>query len=171
MEFIDVVRDRRSVRAFKAQEVPADKLERVLEAARLAPSAVNRQAWKFIVVRDARRREQLATAANGQSHVKDAPVVIAGVALQPGGVMQCDVPTYAVDLGIAMEHIALAAANEGLGTCWIGAFSQSQVKRILGVPEQCKVAALMPLGYPAESPRPRPRKPMAEVVSYETFTE
>ncbi|MEW6229344.1 MAG: nitroreductase family protein [Bacillota bacterium] len=168
---MEAIRQRRSVRAYKAQEVPADKLERILEAARLAPSASNRQMWKFVVVRDPEKRRLLAEAANGQSFVGEAPVVIAGVALRTSHVMSCEVPSYAVDLAIAMEHIALAAAGEGLGTCWIGAFSQPKARQILGVPDQYKIVALMPLGYPADSPRPKARKPLDDIVCYESFSE
>ncbi|MEW6105293.1 MAG: nitroreductase family protein [Bacillota bacterium] len=171
MEFMEAIRERRSVRAYQDREVPSDKLERVLEAARLAPSASNRQMWKFIVVRDPERRRRLAEAANGQSFVAQAPVVIAGVALRTGHVMSCEVPSYAVDLAIAMEHIALAAASEGLGTCWIGAFSQPRAREILAVPDQYKIVALMPLGYPADSARPKVRKPLDEIVCYERFSE
>jgi len=137
----------------------------------LAPSASNRQMWKFVVVRDPEKRRLLVEAANGQSFVGEAPVVIAGVALRTSHVMSCEVPSYAVDLAIAMEHIALAAADEGLGTCWIGAFSQPKARQILGVPDQYKIVALMPLGYPADNPRPKVRKPLDDIVCYESFSE
>ncbi|MGE5586343.1 MAG: nitroreductase family protein [Bacillota bacterium] len=171
MDLMDAIKERRSVRAYQDRDVAADKLERVLEAARLAPSASNRQMWKFVVVRDPDRRRLLAEAANGQSFVAQAPVVIAGVALRTGHVMSCEVPSYAVDLSIAMEHIALAAAAEGLGTCWIGAFSQPRAREILGVPDRYKIVALMPLGYPADSPRPKERKTLDDIVCYEGFSE
>lgn len=171
MELMDAVRQRRSVRAYKDQQVPADKIERVLEAARLAPSASNRQMWKFVVVQDPERRRKLAAAADGQAFVGEAPVVIAAVALRPAGVMSCEVPSYAVDLAIAMEHVALAAANEGLGTCWIGAFSQAETRKVLGIPDQYKVVTVMPLGYPADSPRPKSRKALRDIVCYETFSD
>ncbi len=171
MELADAFQARRSVREYTAQEVPQDKLDRILEAARVAPSASNRQPWKFVVVRDPERRRRLAEAARGQSFVGEAPVVIAGVALRPDHVMGCEVPSHPVDLAIAMEHIALAAASEGLGTCWIGAFSQSETKRLLGVPDRYKIVALMPLGYPADGPRPKARKPLGEIVCYETFSD
>ncbi|MGE5572396.1 MAG: nitroreductase family protein [Bacteroidota bacterium] len=171
MDLMDAIKERRSVRAYQDRDVAADKLERVLEAARLAPSASNRQMWKFVVVRDPDRRRLLAEAANGQSFVAQAPVVIAGVALRTGHVMSCEVPSYAVDLSIAMEHIALAAAAEGLGTCWIGAFSQPRAREILGVPDRYKIVALMPLGYPADSPRPKERKTLHDIVCYEGFSE
>ena len=171
MEFMEVIAKRRSVRAYKSQEISKETLSKILEAARLAPSASNRQPWKFVVVRDPEKRQELAKAARGQSFVGEAPIVIAGVALEPERMMSCKVPAYAVDLAIALEHIALAAQDEGLGTCWIGAFSQEEVKKILGVPDSYKVVALMPVGYPQDAPRLKVRKPMEEIVCYEKFSE
>lgn len=171
VELMEIIAERRSVRAYKRQEVSEEKLDRILEAARLAPSASNRQPWKFVVVRDSETRRELAKAARGQSFVGEAPIVIAGVALQPESIMSCGVPPYAVDLAIALEHIALAAQAEGLGTCWIGAFSQEEARKILGVPDSYKIVALMPLGYPADAPRQTTRKPLEDIVCYERFSE
>jgi len=95
--------------------------------------------------------------------------VVVGVSLEPERIMGCQVPAYAVDLAIAMEHIALQAAAEGLGTCWLGAFSQQEAKKILEIPEEYKIVTLMPLGYPADSPGPKDRKSLDELVSYEKF--
>ncbi|TSC51999.1 MAG: Nitroreductase, partial [Parcubacteria group bacterium LiPW_72] len=137
-----------------------------LEAARLAPSAHNAQDWKFIVVRNAEIREKISIAAD-QSFIAEAPVVIAAVALNPEAVMSCEVPAYAVDLAIAVEHIVLQATAEGLGTCWIGAFDQEEVKRVLNVPLEFKVVALLPVGFPAEIPAARPRKKITEIVTFQ----
>lgn len=169
MEVKDAIRERRSVRAYQSRAVPDDKLMNVLEAARLAPSAGNRQAWKFVVVKDAAKRKAIARAAASQYFVGEAPVVIAAVALQPDRIMSCGVPSYAVDLAIAVDHMTLVAVDEGLGTCWIGAFSQQEVRQILNIPEQYKVVALLPLGFPADSPGPKLRKSLEEIVSYDTF--
>jgi nitroreductase len=163
MEFKEVLTQRQSIRDFKDQPVPEDKLNYILEAARLAQSGGNRQQWKFIVVKDAQKRQQLM---QGQ-----APVIIAAVALDPVRVMMCEVPSYATDMGIAVENMALAATDQGLGSCWIGAFSQDKARQILGVPDKYKVAALLPLGYPKQIAGPRPRKSMAEIVCYESFKE
>lgn len=171
MELMAVIEGRRSVRAYKSQDISEEKLGRILEAARLAPSASNRQPWKFIVVRDLRKRQELVKAARGQSFIGEAPVVIAGVALEPERIMSCEVPAYAVDLAIALAYIGLAAQNEGLGTCWIGAFSQEDVKRILGIPDSYKIVALMPMGYPADPPGRKNRKPLEDIVCYERFSE
>jgi nitroreductase len=171
MEVSEAIRKRQSIRAYEDKPVPEEKLNRVLEAARLAPSASNRQNWKFVVVKDAQRRRELGMAASGQSFVGEAPVIIAAVATEPKGIMTCEVPRYAVDLAIAVEHIALAAVEEGLGTCWIGAFSQKKVREILGVPEEYKVVTVLPLGFPRREGGTKVRKSLQEIVCYETFTE
>lgn len=170
MEFTEVVKNRRSIREYSDKPVPEDVLKRVLEAARIAPSGRNAQAWKFVVVRDAAKRLLLAQAAN-QPFIGQAPVIIAPVALVPDRLMMCGVPSYAVDMGIAMEHIVLAAFNEGLGTCWIGAFSQEKAREALGVPDKYKVVTVMPLGYPKQKPDARPRKSLEEIVCWNTFRE
>ena len=167
MELYEAIEKRYSVRAYLDRDVEDEKLRRILDAARLAPSGGNRQPWKFVVVRDAALRKQLVAACNDQAFVAQAPVVIAGVGLAPDRIMSCDVPADPVDLAIAMEHIALAAAAEGLGTCWIGAFSQDAVRELLGVPETAKVIEVMTLGYPADAPRDKSRKPLEEIVCYE----
>lgn len=171
MDVYTAIKTRRSVRDYKSDPVPEESLKRILEAARLAPSAANRQQWKFIVVRDPERRRQLSRAAHNQSFVGEASMVIAAVALDPEHVMSCEVPAYAVDLAIAVDHITLAAVEEGLGTCWIGAFSQEDVKRILNIPPRYKVVALLPLGFPVDEPRAKSRKELEDIVCYETFTE
>jgi nitroreductase len=169
MEFFDVVRNRYSVRKYQAKAVEQDKLDRVLEAARLAPSGSNRQPWKFVVVRDAEVRARLVAACCDQQFVGEAPVVVAGVGLMPDRIMRCTVPGDPVDLAIALEHIALAATAEGLGTCWIGAFYQPQVRSVLGIPDNCKVVEAMALGYPADKPGKKDRKGLDEIICYDRF--
>lgn len=171
MDVYDAIKTRRSVRAYQDKPVPEDVLKRILEAVRLAPSASNRQDWKFIVVRDPGNRRAVAQAANNQMFIAQAPVIIVAVSLNPERIMSCEVPSYAVDLAIAVDHITLAATAEGLGTCWIGAFSQREMKKVLDIPERYKVVTLTPLGYPADSPRPKVRKPLEEIVYYEKFKE
>ena len=168
MHVMQAIKERRSIRAYQKRPLEEDVLVEVLEAARLAPSARNRQEWRFVVVKDEAQIQRVAAAA-GQPFIGTAPVIIAGVALNPERVMRCGVPTYAVDLAIAMTNITLAATAQGLGTCWIGSFDQEGVKRVLQIPDSCKVVQLMPLGYPAENPEARPRKPLSEVVSYNHF--
>ena len=169
MNVHQAIKIRRSVRDYKIEPVPEEKLKKVLEAARLAPSAHNEQEWKFIVVKNAEQRKKLAKAALNQEFVGEAPVVIAAVALEPEEVMSSGVPNYAVDLAIAIDHMTLVAVEEGLGTCWVGAFSQEEVKKVLGIPEKYKVVVLLPLGFPADKPQPKSRKNLEEIVCYENY--
>ncbi len=169
MTVLEAIKARRSVRKYLDKPIPQEVLNRILEAARLAPSASNRQDWKFIVVQDPELKQKVAVAARNQMFIAEADVIIAGVSLNPDRLMSCEVPAYAVDLGIAMEHIALAAVAEGLGTCWIGAFNQKEVKELLQVPAEYKVVELMPIGYPADQPRVKVRKTLDEIVSYDRF--
>lgn len=169
MELAEAIQKRRSIRKYLPRKVENDKLDRVLEAARLAPSAKNLQEWRFVVVRDEGRRKRLAEAAKGQTFVGEAPVVIASCATITDYVMTCGQLTYPIDLAIAVEHMVLQATAEGLGTCWIGAFYEEEVKRILNIPPEVKVVALLPMGYPDESPFPRPRKVKDEIVAFETW--
>lgn len=171
MNLTEAIKQRYSVRAYKSESVPEEKLNKVLEAARMAPSAHNAQEWKFVVVRDEQKRQALFEAA-GQGFLREAPVIIAGVALAPEDIMRGGAHTYAVDLAIAIDHMTLQAVEEGLGTCWVGSFSQETVKSALNIPEQYKVVALLSLGYPADSrPSQKSRKSLEEIVCYEDFTE
>jgi nitroreductase len=170
-ELKEAIKKRQSIRDYEDRPVPEDKLLKVLEAARLAPSASNRQPWKFIVVREPKRRQELARAAGGQIHVAKAPLVIAAVATMPEYVMRCGVPAYAVDLAIAVDHMTLAAVDEGLGTCWIGAFSQEKARNILRVPENYLIVTLLTLGFPKQTEGSKIRKCMDEIACYETFRE
>jgi nitroreductase len=169
MDLKEVIEKRKSIRHYEGKPIPEDKLMKVLEAARLAPSAHNGQSWKFIVVKDANTRQKLCRAAEGQSQVGEAPVIIAAVATSPRDVMKCGVPTYAVDLAIAIDHMTLSAADEGLGSCWIGRFSQEEAKAALGVPDDCQLVTILPLGFPAETGRQKTRKSLEEIVCYEKF--
>jgi nitroreductase len=166
MDLMQAIRARRSIRNFRDMPVEEELLLAVLEAGRLAPSARNMQDWRFIVVRDAATRSLLAKAARDQEFVGQAPVVIAACGTSDL-VMTCGQPAYAIDVAIALDHMTLAAAALGLGTCWIGAFYEDLVKEILGVPPEIRVVALLPLGYPAEEPGPRSRKSLDEIIARE----
>lgn len=163
MDVFDAIRERRSIRSYQEKPVEKEKLDKLLEAARLAPSAKNRQEWRFIVVREKEIREKLVDACKGQRFIREAPVVIVGLA--DPSVSRW----YKVDLGIAMEHIALEAVELGLGTCWIGAFYQDKVKEILDIPEDKEVVALLTVGYPKEEGIKTPRKSLDEIVCYERY--
>ncbi len=171
MEVQEAIRKRNSIRAYEDRQVPEDKLLRVLEAARLAPSGRNSQAWKFIVVRDDEKRQELGRLSGNQAHVHTAPVIIAAVATRPDEKMPCGIPEAPVDVAIAIDHMTLTAMDEGLGTCWIGAFAQEEVKRLLGVPEHLSIISLLTLGFPDEAGRPKSRKTLEEIVCYDTYSE
>ena len=170
MNVYEAIRTRKSVRAYLEKDVPQDVLLRLLEAARLAPSAKNLQEWRFIVVRDGKTRKRLAAAARNQAFVAQAPVVLACCAETDGHVMTCGQACYPIDTAIAIDHITLCAVAEGLGTCWIGAFFEDRVKEILGVPPHIRVVELLTLGYPEDpSPVPKRRLPLEKIVRYERW--
>ncbi|MFC1919142.1 nitroreductase family protein [Chloroflexota bacterium] len=171
MELTEAINKRESIRDYEDTAMPEDKLHNVLEVARLAPSASNRQRCKFIVVREGERRRELSRATGGQAHVANAPVVIAAVTTMPEHVMSSGVPAYPVDLAIAVDHMTLAAVDQGLGTCWIGGFRQEEVKNILEVPENYRVVVMLTLGFPKTMGKVKVRKPIDEIICYETFNE
>jgi len=170
MDVMSAIQGRRSVRNYSTRGVEDDKLVKVLEAARLSPSASNNQGWKFIVVREEEIRKKLTKAAGGQEFVGQAPVVIVACGTNPERVMRCGQHRYTVDLSIAVSYMMLEAYEQGLGTCWIGHFDEGEVKKILCIPDKIRVVAITPLGYPAESPAPRPRKPLGEIICYEKYS-
>jgi nitroreductase len=167
---LKVIRSRRSIRAYDSRVVEEDKLARVLESGRLSPSAGNRQERRFVVVRDSKTRHLLSEAARNQKFVAEAPVVIAACSVESEYVMLCGQPAYTIDTAIAVDHMTLQAVEEGLGTCWIGAFDEKRVKEILNIPEGVRVVTLLPLGYPAAIPRPTPRKSLDEIVMWEKWS-
>jgi nitroreductase len=163
---METIRGRRSIRSYRPDPVPKEKLEYIVEAARLAPSWKNQQCWRFIVVTDKAKRR----AITKRGWTAEAPVIIVGCAhpgLSGGNAGQ---QYYMLDMGIAMEHMVLAAAEQGLGTCWIGGqFDEDTVKEALGVPDGVRVVALLPVGYPDENPGPKQRKRVEEIVSHEKW--
>jgi len=171
MDVLRAIEQRYSVRSYADKPVEEEKLSAVLEAARLAPSAGNRQEWRLVVVRDEKTRRQLAEAARGQAFVAEAPVVIACCADTDDHKMTCGQACYPIDVAIAIDHMTLAAVELGLGTCWIGAFYEDQVKKLLGIPERIRVVELLLLGYPADSPpRAKARLGSKEIVCNERWT-
>ncbi len=170
MDIYETITTRKSVREFQAKDVPEEVVARLLEAGRMAPSASNRQEWRFVVVRDLQERKALGEAACGQTFVSQAPVVIACCAETDDHRMACKQLCYPIDVAIAIDHITLCATAEGLGTCWIGAFDEDQVKQILGIPPEIHVVELLPVGYPADpSPAEKHRLPLARIVKYERW--
>jgi len=170
MDVYEAIINRKSVRAFQDREVSEDSISRLLEAARLAPSASNRQEWRFIVVRNPATRKQLSQAAMGQEFVGEASVVLVCCAETDGHVMACGQLCYPIDVAIAIDHITLCAAADGLGTCWIGAFDEDEVKKIIVTPPEIRVVGLLPVGYPKDSSRTKKnRLPLKELVKYERW--
>jgi len=169
MDLYESIKSRYSVRSYLNKPVEQKNLDRILDAARLAPSGSNRQPWKFVVVRDAETRKKLVSVCSNQEFVGEAPVVIAAVGLMPDRVMSCSVPGDPVDVAIALEHVALAATAEGLGSCWIGSFNQDQIRTLLNIPANAKVIEVMTLGYPADHPGPKTRKPISELACYDQW--
>ncbi|HRD01798.1 MAG TPA: nitroreductase family protein [Candidatus Saccharicenans sp.] len=170
MEFSEVIRQRYSVRSYRPDPVPEDKLSRLLEAARLAPSASNLQPFKIMVISTKGREAELRHIYARDWFVQ-APLVICLVAMPTIAWERRDGKNYAeVDAAIAMDHLILAAANEGLGTCWVGAFDPLAAREVLALPDDAEAIAFTPLGYPADSPRPKRRKSLKELVSYESWS-
>lgn len=171
MDFYEVVKKRKSVRKYKPDRIPDDVLNRILDSGRLAPSAKNYQPWHFIVIRNPDMKQKVAEACRDQFFIAEADAIICGCALEKiaWGRMGNYMASWPHDLTIALDHIILAAANEGLGTCWIGKFDEKMVKDVLQIPEEVRVVALTPVGYPAEIPEDRGRMELKEIVSYEKF--
>jgi nitroreductase len=166
MELWEAIRTRRSVRAYRPEPVPRELVIKVLEAARLAPSAANRQPWHLYVVTDAARREALR-AAYEKDWLWKAPVVIVAC-MRPGTAWKRgDGLGYAsVDAAIAFDHLTLAAWAEGLGTCWVGAFKPDALRRALELPNDVEPVVMTPLGYPAETKPATARKALDEIVTW-----
>jgi nitroreductase len=173
MDVIEAMKRRRSVRAYSSKEVSDAAVETLLECARWAPSAGNLQPWEFIVVRDSERKRGLAEAALGQSFIEEAPTAIV-VCANPrrsatrygsrGASLYC-----LQDTAAAAQNIHLAACELGLATCWVGAFDEAMVARVLRLPEGIRPVVIIPVGYPEERPSPPPRRRLSEIVHKEEF--
>ena len=169
MALLKQIQQRYSVRLYQKRPVEKEKLETILQAARLAPSAKNFQEWRFVVVQDADMRKKLCVAANNQAFVGEAPVVIVCCTAISDYVMRCGHLAYPIDVAIAMEHMVLQAVEEGLGTCWVGSFYEDKVKAILGIPAPVRVVQLLTLGYPADKLQASSRVPLEQIVCHERW--
>ncbi len=185
MELLETIKTRRSIRQYKTTPVDDGKIEAVLEAARWAPSWKNSQCWRFLVVRDDNIKNQLADALKGSKEgaanladeaIRTAPVVIVAYA-EPGksGYNRGETATdkgdywYMFDVALAMQNLMLAAHSLGLATVCVGLFNAKKAADILAIPPEYRVVAMTPLGYPDETPEARPRKELAEIVSYDKY--
>ncbi len=170
MDFFELIQHRYSVRAYKSDPVEEEKLLQILEAARLAPTAANRQPFRVIVIHTAGRAEELARIYKAQWFT-DAPLVLAVCGISADAWMRrWDNRCYVdVDVAIVMDHITLAATALGLGTCWIGAFDPAAAREGLDLPGGVEPILFTPLGYAADEPRPKTRKALDELVKYERW--
>ncbi len=169
MQFAELVHKRYSVRTYKPDPVEEDKLNQILEAARLAPTACNNQPFQFIVIHTVGRQAELRRIYN-REWIVQAPLDICAVGIPAQNWVRRDGKNYNdVDVAIAMDHLVLQATDLGLGTCWIAAFDPAAAREILGLPDGAEPIAFTPLGYPAGEPRPKARKPLAELVRYERW--
>jgi nitroreductase len=155
MDLLDVIRGRRSIRRFNSRDVEADKIDRILEAARWAPSAGNLQARAFILVRDSRIKDRIAEAALNQYFISEAPIIFVVCAdrrKSEGRYGMRGVDLYCIqDASAAIQNILLMAHSLGLGSCWVGAFDEGRIRKILEIPEDVKPVAIIPVGYPDEA--------------------
>lgn len=178
---IESIQHRRSIRKYTSEPINPEKLEIVLEAGRLAPSGNNKQPWTFIVVQSEKQREAVMEACHHQTWMMTAPTFIVAVAdmaarveTKPGLYLDESSPHWELkrairDTAIATENILLEADAQGLGTCWVGYFVQSEIRPVLGIPDDKFVLAVIPIGYPAEQPAARPRRPLSEIVRWEKW--
>ncbi len=170
MDIFQVIRDRRSIRKYKDLPVEQEKLEQLLDAARLAPSWKNMQCWRFLVLKD---REKILTLLDafpddnpGKKALAMAPVVVVVCADPIDSGIENGIEYYIADTAIAFQQFCLAAHALGLGTCWMGWYDEDLIKKAFAIPEMIRVVGVTPLGYPDQEPKPRPRKELAEIAYF-----
>lgn len=169
MDIYEAIEKRRSVRKYRSDQVPDEKLIRILDAARAAPSWKNLQCWKFIVVRDSERKKQLAESLPEQNPAvkaigETAPVVLVLCADPRESGLHDGKDYYLLDAGLAMQQLMLTACAEGLGTCWVAWFDENKAREACSIPEKYRVVAMTPLGLPEKIPSERPRKELSDIV-------
>jgi len=173
MDVFKAIKNRRSIRAFTEDQVSDSEVEKLIEAARFAPSAGNIQPWEFIVVLDQETKKGLREAALDQAFIEEAPVVIvvcANVWRSGQGYGSRGINLYSLqDTAAATENMLLAATALGLATCWVGAFREEQVKDMLKIPDGVRPIAIVPIGHAAEKPTPRSRRPSASIIHHDTY--
>ncbi|MFA4944811.1 MAG: nitroreductase family protein [Lentisphaeria bacterium] len=165
MEFHEVLRARRSIRGFKPDPIPQPALDRIFEAVRIAPSACNLQPWKFLILQSPEAKAPVHEVYTRGTWLREAPLIIVALGNRKTAWRRVDhSSSHIIDVSIAMEHLVLAAAAEGLGTCWICAFDQHALHQRLGLTSEWDVVALTPLGRPDATPGPFQRKELAEIL-------
>lgn len=170
MDFLELIKQRYSVRAYKPDPVEEDKLQQVLNAARLAPSATNRQPFQLIVIHTAGREAELQRVYHRSWFFNQPPLIICICGLPGQAWVRRDGQNYYyVDAAIAMDHLILAATHLGLGTCWVAAFDVEATREVLGLPDDVVPVAFTPLGYPADEPGQKDRRELSALVRYERW--
>ena len=173
MEVLEAIKGRRSIRAFTEQPVSDEEVKTLIDAARNAPSAGNIQPWEFIVIRKPEIKHEVAVASGNQTFIKEAPVVIVVCAnedMSRSGYGSRGATLYCIqDTAAATQNILLTAYAMGLGTCWVGAFREEEVKKALEIPNGVRPVAIIPVGHPTGIPPKHPRKPINEIVHHEKF--
>ena len=169
MSVYDTIKKRASIRRYKARAIPEEELKTILDSARLAQSAGNRQPWEFVVVRDRGALKALVRMAGFQVFVGKAAAVVVCIADPNAGGGVGSLSSFLVDSAIATENMALTAWELGIGSCWIGAYSEIEVRKLLGVPNRLRIVSLLTLGYPDEKPGSKKRKALDEIVHYERY--
>jgi nitroreductase len=168
MNVFEAIKTRRSVRKYKPQPIPEDHLKQILTAAQLAPSAGNKQPWRFVVVKDPETKKKLGVIARNQTWISDAGVVVAALAMDKKSPEVYE--RWAErDVMTAVEHMVLSAWELGYGACWIGAFEEDKVKELLKVPKEMTVIILLPIGVPDQKPEPRGRKNLEELFHLDQY--
>lgn len=167
MEYSELIKKRYSVRSYKSDPVEEAQLGQILDAARLAPTGANRQAFQLIVIHSAGKEDELRIIYDKAWFVQ-APIIICACAIGEEGKPFRESAAFR-DVAIVMDHLILAATNLGLGTCWIGAFDPDAARDILGLPEEAVPVAFATVGYSNDQPRPKQRKPIGELVRYERW--
>jgi len=168
MTLLDVIAKRYSCRDYQERPIEQEKLDKLLEAARLAPSAKNLQDWRFVLVKNKQMKLQVAECTNRPQIFGKAPIIIVACS-NSDEIMRCGQHVGPIDVAIALEHIALTAADLGLATCWIGSFDAQKVRRLLDIPPDVAIIELMALGYPANARRPTTREPIDNIVCYDKW--
>lgn len=169
MPVLDVIKTRGSIRTYKDKPIPTQALLSILDGARLAQSAANRQPWQFIVVTDSAVKKKLAKVAGNQAFVGEAAAVMVCLADPEESASVGPFEGFLIDLAIAIENMALTAWDLGIGSCWIGAYNEEKVKELLNIPRSLRVVSLLTLGYPDERPGPKYRKDLDEIVHYQKY--
>lgn len=166
MNFLELVKSRYSCRAYQPRDVEREKIDYVLECVRFAPSAVNRQPWQFRVVNSAEQRAKLQQCYS-RDWFNTAPVyIIASIQHDQEWVRADGKPHGNIDIAIAVEHLCLAATEQGLGTCWVCNFDAALCSELFELPDNVEPAVLIPLGYPADEAKPKNRKAIDEIVLF-----